>query len=47
LVPTGDQKWSVVEKLFKGLGFNRVYPPATPITSGIEDLKRDLQSPNT
>ena len=44
LVPTGDQKWSVVEKLFKELGFNRVYPPATPITAGIEDLKQDFQS---
>ena len=44
LVPTGDQKWSEVEKLFKNLGFNRVYPPATPISAGIEDLRKDLQN---
>ncbi len=46
LVPTGSQKWPEVEKLFKGLGFNRIYPPATPITKGIEDLKKDLQTRN-
>ncbi len=44
LVPTGSQEWPEVEKLFKGLGFDRVYPPATPITNGIEDLKKDLQA---
>ncbi len=43
LVPTGDQKWGDVERLFSRLGFDRVYPPATPITVGIEDLKKDLK----
>ncbi|MGB9840053.1 methylaspartate mutase subunit S [Thermovenabulum sp.] len=38
----GKQDWSDVEKRFKGMGFNRVYPPGTSPQIGIRDLKRDL-----
>lgn len=38
----GKQDWSDVEKRFKGMGFNRVYPPGTSPEIGIRDLKRDL-----
>ncbi|MGL4945130.1 MAG: methylaspartate mutase subunit S, partial [Fusobacteriaceae bacterium] len=31
-----------VEARFKGMGFNRVYRPGTPIELTTEDLKKDL-----
>jgi methylaspartate mutase S subunit len=33
-----------VEKKFKALGFDRVYPPGTDTEVGIADLKKDLQA---
>ncbi|SEF85074.1 glutamate mutase subunit S [Caloramator fervidus] len=38
----GKQEWSEVEKRFKEMGFNRVYPPGTSPEVGIKDLKHDL-----
>ncbi|KRQ86128.1 Methylaspartate mutase S chain [Caloramator mitchellensis] len=38
----GKQDWSEVEKRFKEMGFNRVYPPGTSPEIGIKDLKNDL-----
>lgn len=38
----GKQDWSEVEKRFKDMGFNRVYPPGTSPEVGINDLKHDL-----
>jgi len=38
----GKQEWSDVEKRFKEMGFNRVYPPGTSPEVGIKDLKHDL-----
>lgn len=34
----GKQDFVDVEKRFKAMGFNRVYPPGTPIEKTIEDL---------
>mgnify|MGYP000372888858 FL=1 len=39
----GKSDFSEVEKLFKSMGFNRVYPPGADINQGIEDLKNDLK----
>jgi methylaspartate mutase S subunit len=33
-----------VEKKFKSLGFDRVYPPGTDVEIGISDLKKDLKT---
>jgi methylaspartate mutase S subunit len=33
-----------VEKKFKALGFDRVYPPETDVEIGINDLKNDLKA---
>jgi methylaspartate mutase S subunit len=33
-----------VEKKFKALGFDRVYPPGTDTEVGIADLKKDLEA---
>jgi len=38
----GKQDWSEVEKRFKDMGFNRVYPPGTSPEVGIRDLTIDL-----
>jgi methylaspartate mutase sigma subunit len=38
----GKSDFTEVEHLFKGMGFNRVYPPGADISQGIEDLKSDL-----
>ncbi|HHT47334.1 MAG TPA: methylaspartate mutase subunit S [Firmicutes bacterium] len=37
-----EEQWEEVEKKFKDLGFNRVYPPGTSPTRAIEDLKKDI-----
>lgn len=34
----GKQEFTDVEKRFKKMGFNKVYPPGTPIETTIEDL---------
>lgn len=38
----GKQDWADVEKRFKDMGFNRVYPPGTLPATAIKDLKEDL-----
>ncbi len=38
----GDQDWGNIEKRFKEMGFNRVYPPDTLPATAIADLKHDL-----
>lgn len=38
----GKQEWSVVEKKFKDMGFDRVYPPGTMPQEAIDDLRRDF-----
>ena len=38
----GKSDFNEVEKLFKSMGFHRVYPPGADINQGIEDLKHDL-----
>lgn len=38
----GKQDWAGVEKRFKDMGFDRVYPPGTMPGRAIADLKRDL-----
>ena len=40
----GRQDHKVVEEKFKGLGFDRVYPPETDIDAAINDLKNDLKA---
>ncbi len=37
-------EWPDVERKFKEMGFDRVYPPDASPANGIEDLKRDLVS---
>ncbi len=39
----GRQNWTDVEKRFKRMGFDRVYPPGTSPEKAIKDLKRDLK----
>lgn len=38
----GESKWEDTEKMFKGMGFDSVYPPDVPVSQVIEDLKADL-----
>lgn len=38
----GKADFKDVEKTFIDMGFDRVYPPGTPVEQGIEDLKKDL-----
>ena len=37
-----EENWDQVEKKFKELGFDRVYPPGTSPTRAVEDLKTDI-----
>ena len=39
----GRQNWEGVEAHFRGMGFDRVYPPGVPPHQVIEDLKSDLE----
>lgn len=41
-IVVGKQNWHDVHERFKAMGFDRVYPPGTPIEITIEDLKKDL-----
>lgn len=41
-IVVGKQNWNAVHEKFKAMGFDRVYPPGTPIEITIEDLKKDL-----
>lgn len=38
----GKADFVEVEKIFKGMGFDRVYPPGTPPETTIGDLRADL-----
>lgn len=38
----GKQEWEPVEKLFRDMGFDRVYPPGIMPETAIADLKKDL-----
>jgi methylaspartate mutase sigma subunit len=38
----GKQDWEKTRKLFKEMGFDRVYPPGTLPETAINDLKNDL-----
>ena len=40
----GRSESKEVEKKFKALGFDRVYPPETDTETGIADLKKDLKA---
>lgn len=37
-----EERWDEVEKKFKELGFNRVYPPGTLPTQAVKDLVEDI-----
>jgi methylaspartate mutase sigma subunit len=39
----GGWTWEEIERKFKEMGFNRVYPPETLPERAIADLKKDLQ----
>ena len=41
-IVVGKQEWHDVHKKFVDMGFNKVYPPGTPIENTIVDLKKDL-----
>ncbi len=38
----GEKQWPEVEKMYKGMGFNRVYNPSVEMPQVIKDLERDL-----
>jgi methylaspartate mutase sigma subunit len=42
ILVTDPEEWPETEKLFRGYGFHRVYPPQTKPEAAIADLKRDL-----
>jgi methylaspartate mutase sigma subunit len=37
-----EERWDEVEKKFKELGFNRIYPPGTLPTQAVKDLVEDI-----
>lgn len=39
---TDPEEWNKTERLFKGLGFDRVYAPGTKPQQALDDLHRDL-----
>ena len=41
-IVVGKQDWNEVEKRFKDMGFNRVFPPGTPIEEDLPFIKEDL-----
>jgi len=41
-IVVGKQEFSEVEKRFKAMGFDRVFPPGTTIDSVIDFIKKDL-----
>ena len=44
VLTVGKEDFKEVEKRFKALGFDRVYPPETDIRSAIDDLLSDLKA---
>jgi methylaspartate mutase S subunit len=43
ILVTDPEEWDETEKLFRGFGFHRVYPPQTRAETAIADLRRDLR----
>ena len=41
-IVVGKQDFESVEKRFKEMGFDRVFPPGTPIESVLDIIKADL-----
>ncbi len=41
-IVVGKQDFNQVKKTFADMGFNRVYPPGTPIDNALSDLREDL-----
>lgn len=41
-IVVGKQDFKLVEEKFKEMGFNRVFPPGTPIDSVLHFIKEDL-----
>ena len=39
----GEREWSEVEKMYKDMGFNRVYRPDVEIPEVLQDLETDLK----
>ena len=39
----GEREWSEVEKMYKDMGFNRVYRPDVEIPEILQDLETDLK----
>lgn len=39
----GEWKWQEVEKMFREMGFDRVYPPDVDVSQIIKDLEADLR----
>lgn len=44
ILVTDPEEWSITEKLFKDIGFNRVYPPQTKPEVAMQDLEDDLKA---
>lgn len=44
ILVTDPEDWQITEKLFKDLGFDRVYPPQTKPEVPIQDLEIDLKA---
>jgi len=42
ILVTDPEAWDETERLFKGYGFHRVYPPQTKTDTAIADLRADL-----
>ncbi len=42
ILVTDPEEWEETEKLFRGFGFHRVYPPQTSPDVAIADLRADL-----
>jgi methylaspartate mutase sigma subunit len=40
----GETEWNGVEKKFKEMGIDRVYPPGTSLTRAIADLEADISA---
>jgi methylaspartate mutase sigma subunit len=43
-IVVGKQDFTEVEKRFKAMGFNRVFPPGTPIEDSLSLIKADLEA---
>lgn len=41
-IVVGKQDFQQVQQVFANMGFNRVYPPGTPIDNALKDIQEDL-----